>query len=140
MWPWSRRAAAGSRRKLTAFLDEGSEIEGKYTFTGTVMLNGKFRGEISSTDKLIVGEKGVVHADIQAATVLISGHVVGNVAATARVELRAGARVNGDVESPVLVVEDGATFDGQCRMTPNAAGSESAPSPRDLSVVSIRRP
>ena len=126
--------------ELTAFIDEGSEIEGKYTFTGTVMLNGKFRGEISSTDKLIVGEKGVVHADIQAATVLISGHVVGNVAATARVELRTGARVNGDVESPVLVVEDGAVFDGQCRMTANAAGNENAPSPRDLSVVAMRRP
>ena len=123
---------------LTAFIDEGSEIEGKYTFTGTVMLNGKFRGEISSTDRLIIGEKGVIHADIQAASVLISGEVVGNVSATARVELRGRARVSGDVEAPVLVIEEGVLFDGQCRMTQNAQAGEAAP--RDLSVVSIRRP
>jgi cytoskeletal protein CcmA (bactofilin family) len=122
---------------LTAFIDEGSEIEGKYTFTGTVMLNGKFRGEISSTDRLIIGEKGVIHADIQAASVLISGEVIGNVSATERVELRGRARVNGDIESPVLVVEEGVRFDGQCRMTPNAQSEESGP--RDHSVVSIRR-
>jgi cytoskeletal protein CcmA (bactofilin family) len=122
---------------LTAFIDEGSEIEGKYTFTGTVMLNGKFRGEISSTDRLIIGEKGVIHADIQAASVLISGEVVGNVSATERVELRGRARVHGDVESPVLVVEEGVRLDGQCRMTPHAQDEES--DTRDQSVVSIRR-
>jgi len=42
---------------LSAFIDEASEIEGKYTFSGTVMLNGKFKGEIFSNDTLIIGEK-----------------------------------------------------------------------------------
>jgi cytoskeletal protein CcmA (bactofilin family) len=140
---------------LTAFIDEGSEIEGKYTFSGTVMLNGKFRGEIASSDTLIVGEKGIVHAAIRAGVVLISGQVVGNLAATERVELRGTARVFGDVETPVIVVEEGVLFEGHCRMTqaPQVGEGTTAPpafpvsspapisreSARDFSVVSLKR-
>ena len=82
-----------SSSDLTAFIDEGSEIEGKYTFHGTVMLNGKFSGEINSSDSLIIGEKGVVNATVRAGVVLINGEVIGNVFATERVELRGTARV-----------------------------------------------
>ena len=102
---------------LTAFIDEGSQIEGKYTFEGTVMLNGRFSGEIHTKDTLIVGEKGVVNASIRAGMVIISGEVVGNVLATERVELRGTARVFGDVEAPVVVVEEGVLFEGHCKMT-----------------------
>ncbi len=99
-----------SSSDLTAFIDEGSEIEGKYTFNGTVMLNGKFSGEIHSSDSLIIGEKGVVNATVRAGIVLINGEVIGNVFATERVELRGTARVYGDVEAPVIVVEEGVLF------------------------------
>src|SRR5438067_1555095 len=64
MWRKTRKAVA-ARNDLSAFIDEGSEIEGKYTFSGTVMLNGKFHGEIASADTLIIGEKGVVNANVR---------------------------------------------------------------------------
>ena len=102
---------------LTAFIDEASEIEGKYTFSGTVMLNGRFTGEISSNDTLIIGEKGVVNATIRAGIVLVNGEVVGNILGGERVELRGSARVIGDVEAPVVVLEEGVLFQGHCRMT-----------------------
>jgi cytoskeletal protein CcmA (bactofilin family) len=125
---------------LTAFIDEGSELEGKFTFSGTVMLNGRFRGEIVTNDSLIVGEKGVVNASIRAGVVLISGEVVGNVLAAERVELRGTARVYGDVEAPVVVVEEGVLFEGHCRMTKaRPAETPAAPAARDLSVVQLKR-
>jgi cytoskeletal protein CcmA (bactofilin family) len=128
------------RGDLTAFIDETSEIEGKFSFSGTLMLNGKLRGEIESTDTLIIGEKGVVHAAVRAGAVFISGQLVGNLVATERVELRGKARVFGDVEAPVVVVEEGVLFEGHCRMT-QAPPSEAAapPAPRDLSVVALKR-
>ncbi len=126
------------RNGLTAFVDEGSEIEGKYTFSGTVLLNGKFKGEIVSNDTLIIGEKGVINADIRAGQVLISGEVVGNVQATERVELKRTARVFGDVEAPIIVVEEGVLFEGHCRMTKVNQIAE-VPTTRDLSVVSLKR-
>src|SRR6266849_778550 len=105
---------------LTAFIDEGSEIEGKYSFSGTVMINGRFRGEIVSSDSLIIGE------------------VVGNVCASERVELRGTARVCGDVEAPIVVVEEGVLFDGHCKMT-KARSADDASATRDTTVVSLKR-
>ena len=122
---------------LTAYIDEASEIEGKYTFSGTVMLNGKFTGEISSNDTLIIGEKGVVNATVRAGVVLVNGEVVGNILATERVELRGNARVFGDVEAPVVVIDEGVLFEGHCRMTKTR--SEAARDTRDLSVVNLKR-
>src|SRR5439155_1513111 len=78
-------SAAPRTNDLSAFIDEASEIDGKYTFSGTVMLNGKFKGEICSNDTLIIGEKAVVKASIRAGVILISGEVVGNVLGTEHV-------------------------------------------------------
>jgi len=135
MWPWSRRAAVASRKKLTAFLDEGSEIEGKYTFTGTVLLNGKFHGEIASPDTLIIGERGVVKAAVRAGTLVVNGELVGNVHASERVELTGKARVFGDLESPVVVLNEGVMFEGHCRM-PRPEASEPV---REAAVVALKR-
>lgn len=135
MWKSNGKTNGKGTGDLTAFLDEASEIEGKFTFSGTVMLNGKLRGEIHSNDTLIVGEKGVIHAAIRAGTVLVSGEVVGNVVGIERVELRGSARVTGDIEAPIVVVDEGVMFDGQCRMTRTGAAAEA----REHSVVSLKR-
>ena len=136
---WRTRAKPAIKgTDLTAFIDEASEIEGKYTFSGTVMLNGKFQGEIASTDTLIIGERGVVNATIRAGTVIINGEVVGNVQATERVELKGSARVFGDVEAPVIVVEEGVLFEGHCRMT-KSKPAEAARDTREFSVVPLKR-
>jgi cytoskeletal protein CcmA (bactofilin family) len=129
--------SAGKAGDLSAFIDEGSQIDGKYTFSGTVMLNGKFSGEIQTDDTLIVGEKGVVNAHIHAGNVVVSGEITGNVTATERVELRSTARVFGDVEAPVIVVAEGVLFEGHCRMTkPKAEGTSGG---HDLSVLALKR-
>ena len=135
MWPWSRKPAVASRKKLTAFLDEGSEIEGKYTFTGTVLLNGKFQGEIASPDTLIIGERGTVNATVRAGTLIVNGELVGNVYASERVELSGKARIFGDLECPVLVLQEGVLFEGHCRMPkPDAMDAT-----RETSVVALKR-
>jgi len=60
---------------------------------------------------------------------------VGNVHASERVELTGKARVFGDLESPVVVLDEGVMFEGHCRM-PRPAASEST---RDASVVALKR-
>ncbi len=137
MWKKGTRLRV-KRSDLTAFIDEQSEIEGRYTFSGTAMLNGKFRGEISSTDTLVIGDKGVINAGIRARVVLISGEVVGSVQATERVELRGTARMFGDVEAPIVVVDEGVLFEGHCRMTKLTPAGPSTIS-RDLSLISGKR-
>lgn len=125
------------RTELSAYLDDHAEIEGTCTFSGTAMLNGKFKGVIQSTDTLIIGEGGVVNANINGGCVLIRGEVVGNVIATERVELLGHAQVFGDVEAPVVIIEEGVLFEGHCRMTKTRADADR--DTRDLSVVNLKR-
>ena len=134
---FGRRGKQPQRSELTAFIDEGSEIEGRYTFRGTVMLNGRFKGEIASEDTLIIGERGVVQADVRADRVQVSGEVTGNLKATDRIDLRRTARVYGDLEAPVVVVEEGVVFEGHCRMAKPGPITEIAG--RDLAVVPLER-
>jgi len=124
---------------LTAFIDEGSEIDGQCMFGGTVMLNGTVRGEITCTDTVIIGEKGIAHTTIRAGAIVISGQVVGNLIATQRVEMRDAARVFGDIEAPVVVMEEGVIFQGHCQMTPEAGAPTASAAQRDLSVVPMKR-
>jgi cytoskeletal protein CcmA (bactofilin family) len=139
MWKKSKHPGTPKSSDLTAFIDEGSEIEGKYTFRGTVMINGKFSGEIVSSDTLIIGEKGAVHANVRAGIVFINGEVVGNVLASERVELRGAARVYGDVEAPVVVIEEGVFFEGNCKMTKVQGGEAAAAGPESLDRPAARQ-
>jgi cytoskeletal protein CcmA (bactofilin family) len=137
---WSRRTKSTTKPGgLTAFIDEGSEIEGKYTFSGTALLNGKFKGEIVSTDTLIIGEKGIVNATIRAGAVVISGEVVGGLLATERVEMKKSARVFADVEAPVVVIEEGVLFEGHCRMTKERPAEAPPVREAPAAVVALKR-
>ena len=115
--PWRRRAAAGSGGGLTAFIDQGSEFEGKLSFKDTVRIDGRFTGEITSENTLIVGETGEIEATIHSKCVLVSGTVVGDIVASQKVVLHKTARVQGNIETPSLVIEDGAVLNGQVKMS-----------------------
>src|SRR3954467_1537315 len=126
-------------REYTSHVNEGTEIEGKITFSGTVLLNGRVRGEVVSNDTLIIGEKGVIHATIRSGVVEVSGEVVGNISATERIELHPNCRVYGDIEAPVVTIDEGALLEGQCRMTKLRPADIGAQPQRDSSVVPLKR-
>jgi cytoskeletal protein CcmA (bactofilin family) len=120
--------AAAGPGGLTAFIDQGSEFEGKLSFRDTVRIDGRFRGEITSENTLIVGESGEIEATISSNTVVISGTVTGDVIAKHKVVLHKTAVVDGNVEAPSLVVEEGATVNGQLKM-PSSGAKKSSPGP-----------
>jgi cytoskeletal protein CcmA (bactofilin family) len=109
-------SSSSSSGGLSAFIDQGSEFEGKLSFRDTVRIDGRFRGEIASENTLIVGESGEIHATIRSNTVVVSGMVEGDIIAARKVVLHKTARVHGNLETPSLVVEEGAAMDGQIKM------------------------
>ena len=78
-------------------------------------MNGKFRGELLSADTLLLGKDGEVEAEVQVAVGIISGQIKGNITGRERIELGKTARIFGNIVTPVLVLEEGAVFDGQCK-------------------------
>jgi len=121
---------------LTAFIDQGSEFEGKLSFKDTARIDGNFRGEISSENTLIIGESGVVGASICAKTIAVSGTVEGDLTATAKVVLHKTARIHGNVQAPSLVIEEGAVLQGKVEM----GGSTEARSPGKLKAIHGGKP
>jgi cytoskeletal protein CcmA (bactofilin family) len=99
-----------------AYLDKASKISGKLFFEGPVRIDGQVDGEISASDAVVIGEGAVITAQIKAASVVIAGKVSGDIIAGKRVEIRPTAKVFGNLTTPVLVVHDGALFEGHCAM------------------------
>jgi cytoskeletal protein CcmA (bactofilin family) len=119
--------------ELNGFLDVGSKIQGELRFEDTFRIDGHLQGKTTSKGDLIVGEKGRVEGEIAVGQLFVSGTVLGSVQATGRVEIMAGARVEADVDTPVLVVEEGAHFTGGCTMGRRA--KESQPEETSTSTV-----
>jgi cytoskeletal protein CcmA (bactofilin family) len=112
--PSSPRAEAPGA--LTAFIDQGSQFEGKLSFKDTVRIDGGFQGEIASENTLIVGESGEVQATIHSQVVVVSGTVIGDIVAKRQVVLHKTAKLEGNVSTPSLVVEEGAILNGNLSM------------------------
>src|SRR2546428_2593888 len=72
-----QREAYMTGSELNASLGRGSEFEGKLAFEGKVRIDGNFTGEISTNDTLHIGEGAKVSAEINCATVIVQGEVVG---------------------------------------------------------------
>ncbi|MFQ5684372.1 MAG: polymer-forming cytoskeletal protein [Candidatus Binatia bacterium] len=115
MWRW-RGNHSQPEQATTSVIDKGCEVNGRLVSAGTLVVHGKFQGELLSSENLLVGETGRVEAEVQAGVALVSGHITGTITARERVELRATARVFGDILTPVLVLEEGVVFDGHCKM------------------------
>jgi cytoskeletal protein CcmA (bactofilin family) len=91
-------------------------IRGKVKADEDLVIRGRIDASISSTKLVHVDKDGVVKANVEAESVLISGVVVGDVTATSRVELMGTARVVGDIASPLMVINDGARLRGKIDM------------------------
>jgi len=109
------------RSDQRAYLDSGSKISGKLSFEGPIRIDGSVDGEITSKDSLTIGESAVVTAQIRAATVIVAGKVSGDIIASQRIEIRPSAKMLGNLTSPLLVVHEGALFEGHCSMQPESS-------------------
>jgi len=123
---------ASAPQSATAFLGKGAKIVGTISFDGPAQIEGEVEGEISSRDTLTIGRTATLKCAIKGTTVVVHGRITGNVEATARLELHAPSRIEGDVVTPKLVVHEGATLNGRCTMETKAdakttLGVESVP-------------
>ncbi len=112
-----KKPTAIDKAEIKAFLGAGSCFEGKLSFDEMVRLDGKFTGEITSTDTLIVGESAEIEGKIAVGVLILSGKFKGDIKASNKVDLRNPASVTGSIETKSLIMEDKVLFNGQISMT-----------------------
>ncbi|MFO7914767.1 MAG: polymer-forming cytoskeletal protein [Candidatus Krumholzibacteriales bacterium] len=114
--------------KMNSILGQGCKITGTMEITeGTVRIDGEFEGTVSCPETLVVGKDGRVKADIQVKHAIIGGTVLGNIEADDKLELQSGSRLEGDIRTKRLVIDEGVFFEGNCSMSPDKKPSEKFP-------------
>ena len=95
----------------------GTLIEGKIKTDGSIRVDGTLIGEIVAKASAAIGLTGTVEGGVMAKNVTIAGKVKGTVTATEKLTLEGKSITRGDIRASKLIVDEGATFDGQCAMT-----------------------
>jgi len=126
----------GAWQDVRVSLGPDAEVTGKLSFATPTRIEGKLKGELRATDLLIIGAQAVVQANVHAEKLIVLGEVRGQVEGASRVEICAGGRLFGDIETKCLVVQEGATFEGRSRMgvEPGVAGELPEPPEPELTV------
>ncbi len=97
-------------------IGEGAVVEGTLNAGSDIRIRGKVVGKLNVEGKAIVAQEGEVNGDIVATNADISGVVQGQIDVSGTLVLKATARVTADIKTARLVVEEGAVFDGKCKM------------------------
>jgi cytoskeletal protein CcmA (bactofilin family) len=111
-----RTTPNGSWQDVRVSLGPDAEVTGKLVFAVPTRIEGKLKGELRASDLLVIGAQAVVHANVHAERLVVLGEVRGHVTGASRVEICAGGRVFGEIETRALVVREGARFEGRSKM------------------------
>jgi len=101
---------------ISTVFNKNTEFYGDLSFKKSLQINGKFEGEITSGNFLVIGEEAFVKANIKADIVIIKGTVHGNVEAISRLEIHTGGKLYGNIRTKKLMISDGVVFEGKCEM------------------------
>ncbi len=121
-----------SIEKIDTLIGKETIFQGTITATGTLRIDGEFKGEVKAKGDLVIGDAGRVEAAIEARNVLIGGYVKGNISAAGKVDLAPSARLFGDIKVKNLVIEEGALFKGNCIMDTATIPTEQNKNPNML--------
>jgi len=111
----------------------GAKLEGTVVSAGSLRVDGQVKGQISAEGDVMLAPQSQVDADIKAQNVSVAGRFKGSIQVKGRAELNRGGRVEGNITSKTLVVEEGGIFQGQSIMDQQAAPhaqAEPAPAPK----------
>ena len=97
---------------LLTVIGDHARMEGKFDITDSIQIECEVGGEVNVGGKLVIGEKGVVNANVQTVDAIIMGHYEGNMVATGNVEITETGRVSGNIQTDSLVISKGGFFNG----------------------------
>jgi cytoskeletal protein CcmA (bactofilin family) len=115
--------------KMNSIIGKGCKVKGTIDVQdGTLRIDGEFEGSVNCPGgTLVIGKGGTVKADIKVSSAVVGGTVNGNIDARDKIELQAGSRLEGDIKTRRLVIDEGVFFEGSCKMSPDGKPMSSSP-------------
>lgn len=112
----SKNKSSLAPQALLNLIGAGTVITGNIQCSGDIRIDGTVKGNMEVGQKLVIGETGSVHGDISAVNVSISGTVKGNIVTDETTVLHGTSAVDGDIQTRQIIIEQGGSFNGSCRM------------------------
>ncbi len=103
-------------KQAETIIGQSVKVKGNFHGDGNIVIEGEVEGSVKTNNHLLVGDKAVITADIQAKDARIGGRVSGNITVAGYLEVNASARIKGDLSAGQLSIEKGAIINGHCRM------------------------
>jgi cytoskeletal protein CcmA (bactofilin family) len=128
----TKNRVEGSPRELgdvVSIIGPGMKVVGDCASDGTIRIEGQVEGAVKAAKSVVVGKDGQVKGDIVTQDAIVAGRVSGSVSAESRVELQASCKVQGDIRSRRIKLDEGGQVDGQLHMGGQA---KDRPTGRDL--------
>lgn len=101
---------------VNSILGPGSSISGNVRVEGGFRVDGKIEGTVEVAGTLTVGNDGLISGDVIVDQGIVGGSILGTVHASKQLELQSGSRLEGDIYTRSLVIEEGVFFEGSCKM------------------------
>jgi cytoskeletal protein CcmA (bactofilin family) len=111
----------GASGTLLTIAGDTAKIEGKFDIADSIQIECEVGGELNVGGRLVIGEKGVVTADVRTVDAVIMGQYEGNMVATGNVEIAETGRVTGNIQTDSLVISKGGFFNGNVTKINEAA-------------------
>lgn len=105
-----------SVKNMTCIISSGTVIEGKFTSSEDVQVNGTIKGDIWCKKHLTMGTSGWIEGTLRAHSAVITGYVKGTILVQNSLHLKSSARIEGIILAKDLQVEEGATYNGECKI------------------------
>ena len=120
---------------LSTILGKGSVFEGRLSVQHTLRVDGKFTGDITTTDTLIVGKEGWVDGNVEAKMLIVGGKLSGAAVIKEKIILESKSEFHGEIKTSKLVIDEGAIFDGRCSMKHSGEPPATKPAPVSFNDV-----
>jgi len=121
-------------------IGQGIKVSGDISFADQLQVEGKVVGKIASAGgTLVIGETGELEAQVDVGICVIHGSLYGDLIGKTKVEIRKTGKVHGDVITPVLLVEEGAVFNGAIKMSQEVVGRKLEEVPSDVGADAKRK-
>ena len=112
---------------VVSIVGPGMKVVGDCSSDGTIRIEGQVEGSVKAAKSVVIGKEGVVLGDVVTQDAIVAGRVNGSVSAESRVELQTTCRVQGDIRSRRIKLDEGGQVDGQLHM-----GGRGAEKPVDV--------
>lgn len=125
----------GTGGDLNTIIGKGSSFDGNLKVQSTLRVDGRIKGNISTSDSLFVGKDGSINGEVKVRNAIIGGKFKGKLHASGKVVLEAKSIFSGELRTSKLVIDEGAVFEGNCSMESGGDAGKSVDLPKSVSEI-----